>query len=284
MQTIGLSFQNVGDAATLSGGSWSLTLPLPNLQQTLMAKVARSTNALASSTQFNIDLLATNVNVRLIALVKHNLSVSATYRVTGGTTPGGNDVYDSGTQQVWPPVFLPGDLEWEFNNWWLGYAIDTNVAGYPASLWIDAGANYQARYWKVAITDTGNAAGYVQASRLWMGQLWRPPISFEYNSTFVWEARDVEEQSLGGVLYYDPRPSARVFGFSFGALTAQEAYGIIAEIQRVARNSGQIVVLPDTDSQYAYKRNLLARLRKMDPLKQLTWKIHSAAFEAEEVL
>jgi hypothetical protein len=38
------------------------------------------------------------------------------------------------------------------------------------------------------------------------------------------------------------------------------------------------------DSQYFFKRNLLGRMRKTDPLKQMTWKIQSAAFEVEEVL
>jgi hypothetical protein len=285
MQSIGISYSNLSDAATLSAGSWVSTLPLANLQQTLMAKVARSTNAAAASTQFRIDLLATNINVRLIALIRHNLSVNATYRITAGTVPGGTDVYDSTTLPIWPPVFLPGDLEFENDNWWNGQIIDASqIAGYPASLWHDAKANYQARYWSFYLTDTANTAGYVQASRLWMGQLWNPPHSFEYGATLIWEARDIEEQSLGGVLYFDPRPSARVFGFSFGALVDQEAYGIIMEIQRIARNSQQLVVIPDMDSQYFFKRNILARLRKMDPLKKLTWKIQSTAFEAEEIL
>lgn len=285
MKSIGLSFQNLSDAATLSGGSWVTTLPLSNLQQTLMAKVARSTNVVNASTLIRIDLLATNVNIRLMALIRHNFSSSATYQIYAGTTPGGSNVYNSGIPlPVWPPVFLPGDLEFEFDSWWLGYVIDSNIANYPASLWHDAGQNYQARYWSIQINDTTNAAGYVQMSRLWMGQLWIPPHSYEYGATTIWEARDVEAQSLGGVLYYDPRPSARVFSFSLGALTHQEAFGVIFEIQRVVKNSQQIVVIPDMDDQYFFKRNLLGRLRKMDPIKQLTWKIHQAGFDVEEVL
>jgi hypothetical protein len=285
MKPIGISFQNLSDTATLSGGSWVTTLPLANLQQTLMSKIARSTNALATSTVINVDLLAVNVNIRLIALVRHNFSTSATYTVKAGTTPGASNVYNSGAAQpVWTPVFLPGDLEFEQDPWWLGYAIDSDIANYPASLWIDCGQNFQARYWTIQITDSGNTAGYVQISRLWMGQLWQSPHSYEYGATTIWEARDVEEQSLGGVLYFDPRPSARVFNFSFGALVHQEAYGIILEIHRIAKNSGQVVVIPDQDDQYFYKRNLLGRLRKMDPLKQITWKIHTAGFEVEEVL
>jgi hypothetical protein len=284
MKSIGISFQNLSDAATLSAGSWVSTLPLTNLQDPLMSRVARSTNALAASTLIRLDLLATNVNIRMLGLIRHNFSSAATYTVYAGTTPGGSDVYSSGAQPVWPPVFLPGDLEFEYDSWWLGYAVDSNIANYPSSLWHDAGANYQARYWSIQITDTANAAGYVQISRLWMGQLWQPPHSFEFNSTTIWEARDVEEQSLGGVLFFDPRPSARVFSFSFGALTHQESFGVIFEIQRVAKNSGQVVVIPDMDDQYFFKRNLLGRLRKMDPIKQLTWKIHSAAFEVEEIL
>jgi hypothetical protein len=284
MKSIGISFQNLSDAATLSGGSWVSTLPLSNLQQTMMSKVTRSTNALTTSTLIRIDLLATNVNVRMLALIRHNFSAAATYTIYAGTTPAGSDVYSSGSLPVWPPVFLPGDLEFEYDSWWMGYAIDSNIANYPSSLWHDAGANYQARYWSIQITDTANSAGYVQMSRLWMGQLWVPPLSFEYGATTIWEARDQEEQSLGGVLYYDSRPSARIFNFSLGALTHQEAFGVVFEIQRVVKNSGQIVVIPDMDDQYFFKRNLLGRLRKMDPLKQLTWKIHSAAFEVEEVL
>lgn len=283
-ESIGISYVNFADAATLTGGSWQAALPLANLQTPLMAAVARSTDATITSTKFQIDLGSGFYKTqRILALVRHNISAAGTYRVKAGTTPGGLDLYDSGSVSAWPAIYLPGDLQWEDANWWTG--VPDDVTDYPMALWHDVGQNINGRYWTVEITDTTNSAGYVQASRVWLGDLWSPQHSYEFGAGFGWEAHDDEEESLGGVMYFTARPSRRVFSFSFGALSYQEAFGKVLEIQRVAKNSGQVVIIPNSaDQQYFFKRNLLARFRRMDPLKQLSHNIQGAAFEAEEVL
>lgn len=70
---------------TLSGGSWSASLPLTNLQDRRLSKVARSASAAITSTQFDLDLKVTRT-VGLFAIPKHTLSAAATIRVRGFTS------------------------------------------------------------------------------------------------------------------------------------------------------------------------------------------------------
>jgi hypothetical protein len=284
-KSIQFSYNNWSDAATLSGGSWLAALPLVNLQNRLQSLVARSTDATAPATQFAIDLGNTSTIVSIIGLVRHNFSTAATYRITGGTTPGGSDIFDTGTLAVWPPIYLPGDLEWEMNNWWTGIVDPAVAALYPVNLWVFTGGMTLARYWTVIIVDTTNTAGYVQIGRLWMGQSWQPQRSFAWNATLGWEARSIEEQSLGGVLYFDQRPSARIFDLQMNAMTNVDGFGNALDMQRIVRNDGEIVVIPDSDDiQRGFKRNILGRLRKMDPIKQVSLGLHTTGYEVEELL
>jgi hypothetical protein len=77
-------FSDVGVTYTpaLSGGSWLAALPLTNLQDSRLHRVARSTDDAAASTKFGIDLGVARA-VRLLALVGHNFSSAATVRHRG---------------------------------------------------------------------------------------------------------------------------------------------------------------------------------------------------------
>ena len=110
MGLIQFSVANVADSAVLSGGSWQPSLPLANLQQPTLAYVARSVDALATSTRIDIDLGNATTVVRLLGVMRHNLSTAATYRVTGGSSVGATDGYDSGSLPVWPRIYDYMDL------------------------------------------------------------------------------------------------------------------------------------------------------------------------------
>ncbi len=282
---IQFSFYNRADAATLSAGSWQAGAPLANLQQEFLSLRARSTNDDAASTQFRVDLGNTTTIVRLLAIARHNLSTDATYRITAGTTAGASDVYDSGTLDVWPAVYLPQELEWEDDNFWTGQIAASETEGYPISLEHDCGENVRARYWTLAFTDTTNPDGYVELARLWMGPIWEPLRSFAYGAAFGWEARDVSEQSLGGVLFHDRRDPARVLRFTLKALTTTEALGAVLDAQRRLGTAGQLWVRPDpADTARAFKRNFLAHSRRVDPITQAFRNLHEVSYELEEIL
>lgn len=85
MANILLAYPNRIDAATLSGGSWSETLPQSNLQDRLLRKVARTADAKINSTLVQMDLGA-EYAIGCVAAAAHNLSSAARVRVTGSAS------------------------------------------------------------------------------------------------------------------------------------------------------------------------------------------------------
>lgn len=279
------SFYNRADAASLSGGSWLAGAPLANLQQRLLSLRARSSNATEASTRIDVDLGTSAQPVRLVAFTAHNLSLDATWRITAGTSSGGSDVYDSGTVQVWPRIYLPEDLPYESENWFTGQATAADVEGYTPPLLHIAPAHYRARYWRIQISDTSNAAGYVELARLWLGPLWQPLRNYAYGTSLVWEPRSISEQSLGGVLYFDGRAPVRVLRLRLPMLTSSEAWGELLDAQRRLGTTGELWVIPNADDIVrAFKRNLFCRFRAFDPLAQFANGLHETTIELEELL
>lgn len=67
---------------SINGGSWSGTLPLTNLQDRRLAKVARSSSAALADTRCRIDL-KTDRFVALITVPRHSMSLAGKYRFLG---------------------------------------------------------------------------------------------------------------------------------------------------------------------------------------------------------
>lgn len=282
---IQFSFTNTADEATLSAGSWLSAAPLANLQQGLLSLRARSTNDDAASTQLRVDLGAATALTRLIAFARHNLSTAATYRITAGTTAGASDVYDSGTLDAWPAVYSSLELPWESPNFWTGQITAAEAEGYPIGLIHDCGANITARYWTIYFTDTSNPDGYVELARLWMGLLWSPQRNYSFGGQFQWEARDVHEYSLGGVMFSETRAPARVLRLTLKGLNATEAYGTVLDAQRRLGTAGQLWVIPEpADAARGHKRNFMAHFRKVDPITQAFRNLYENTIELEEIL
>lgn len=89
MANIFLAWQNRADEGTLSGGNWLTTLPLSNLQNRQVQKVARSNGVTAAATQFDLDLLNNSKLIGVVALVVHNISVSGKVRIRSANATSG---------------------------------------------------------------------------------------------------------------------------------------------------------------------------------------------------
>lgn len=85
MANIFLAWQNRADEAILSGGSWLSSLPITNMQNRQLQKVARTSNAALTSTRFDIDLQQGRP-IGVLALVNHNISVTGRIQITGAAT------------------------------------------------------------------------------------------------------------------------------------------------------------------------------------------------------
>lgn len=284
-EIIQLSWRNYADTATLSAGSWVSTLPLTNMQRRPLSRVARSSDALTTSTKFRVQLSSATQIVRKVLIWGHTISQTGRIKILAGTTAGASDILDSDWLDVWPAL-APEDLEWEDPNWWFGLLSSDDIEGYPIRFAYDCGDNIQAEYWEIQIDDTSNAAGYIDIGRLWMGPFWQPAISYAPSASLVWEPRSDAQTSRGGVKYFDEQASVRVFSFQLDAITDAEAFGSVLELQRIAGSAREVVVIPDADdTAYAYKRDILGVLRRIEPLVQTDIvDRQTAAFEIEELL
>ena len=284
MTNLILAYPNRTDEATLSGGSWQATLPLTNLQNRIQAVVARSTDATTGSTQFSIDIGKPRT-IDLLALCGHNLSLDATLQVIASELSDFSVLlYDSGATTVWPALFSSESLEWEDGNWWSGQISEELRATYPANV-IRRFTQIAARYWKVLISDTGNADGFIQLGRLFISPVWSPVVNYDYGAGISWETDTTAERSLGGQDYFDRRAGRRVFRCQLSWLSEKEAYEKAWEFQRTLGTDGEVFVMADPDNVLHETRlSYLGRLRQLSPIEHPYFSYHRTAVEVAELL
>ena len=238
-------------ATSITGGSWTATLPLTNILTALLSQKARSTNALAASTLFNIDMGAA-VAVQTLCLASHNISASGTIRVRAYSDSGYTTlVWDSTTITAWPAGFTSTDVMANPNHW--TYFISTAKT---------------ARYWKVEIVDTTNSSGYIELGRMWIGAAdFMPARSILAGFQLGWELLDVSEDSLGGVTWTEARTPRRLEVVTFPDLTAAEIRAGLLMIKNLT-TAGEILFI--TESSHAAADMLLhafpAKIKTASPL------------------
>jgi hypothetical protein len=255
------------DDGTFSGGSWETDLPLTNLQDELVANVARSTDAATASTVFDVDLGAAQP-IFVLALVGHNLSDSATVQIRGDdATSFATATYDSGT--VAAITTAEAALSW----------------GDLTRIYVHCiGSAQTARYWRVNVYDTGNSDGYVEIGRAAVCQGWQPTINMDYGAQFGLESYTREILTDGGAAFYVERRNRRTVECAIQDLPEQEALDSWYHLQRRADRHGQFVFVYDADDSYHYERAFLATLREPRPIRAAVVSRFGVAMSAIEVI
>lgn len=248
MANVFLAWQNRVDSATLSGGNWNASLPLNNLKNAVIQKVARSTNATTASTQFQIDLGAARP-IGVVALIAHTIDQGGQVRVTGYEVAGYSTVvYDSGWVDVFPPDTIPIDgRNWEDDNFWTGSLTSNDLIGLQSPFVHILSREQFLRYWKVEISNITNADGYVDIGRCIVARGWRPGVNYSYGAEISYFDNSPSVTSLSGTMYFDERPKGRLFRFEIDTMTSSEAYGYALEMQRLAGVSNEVLLVPDSD-------------------------------------
>jgi hypothetical protein len=267
MKNIIIGYNNLIDAAALSGGSWNASLPLSNLQDRAasasapiyLSKVARSTNDDAASTLINIDLGSAK-SVQAFGAIATNISASgATYRLRlGNDNTFAVTLYDSGT--VAADAMTP-DL----------------IRGLDSAVTV--------RYGRLEITDTSNASGYVQIGRLFIGPALAPADNYSKGAELGYKSNSGVARSLGGVRHYDARQGERLFSFALDWLTEAEAHNQALELQRICDIVGEVLLIRDPeDTTYNQRRHFLGTLQQLSPIKNPYLTLHQAGFEVLEII
>lgn len=265
-------YSDVGVTYTpaLSNGSWSSSLPLTNLQDRRLHKVARSADALAASTKFDVDLGVAR-DVRVLAVLVPNITKSATptIRWRGSTVSNfATSVYDSGTVSCWPT----------------GMTAET-VNGLNVWLTTIPSAAQTARYWRCELTDTGNTDGYLDVARAIIAGGFQPTVNMQYGAELGLEGTTTREVTDGGAALYNARPVRRTFMGVLDDMTEAEALASFFAMQHQLGTSGQLFAVWDSaDTTYLWQRAFLAVLREVSPLQNATLARHRASFALVEEL
>lgn len=264
-----LAWGNLADEAVLSGGAFTVGLPLTNAQDRLVGLKARTVNTDPSSTWFDIDL-TTDQLVRTLALIGHNAALSATYRVIGDRTSDFADPsYDSGWKDIWPAVYDTSQLEWEATNFWDGRYLAKELKGQVWKLVHALPENRYLRFWRVEIRDTSGGNAYFQFGRLFIAAAWQPVRNIIYDGFGLGVTTSTEvQETLDGGRVFDRKAPQREGRFTTELMTEDEAFGYAFEIQLQAGIDGEVLYIVDPDdTKHASRRQIFGTLSALNAIE-----------------
>lgn len=271
----------------LSGGSWASALPLANLKDRALGTYAQSSNALAASTTFDIDL-GTARELRVFAIPDHNFSFAATIQVLvdNENSFASPNLADTGALAVWPRYYPVGVLPTTHESYSDGKLTAEAAAGLRVGWWYALPAAVSGRYVRVIITDTGNSAGYVRLNRFICAPAWQPALNMSYGGAITWVTDTEAVNALGGSTWFDRRTPRRSLTLTLDALTPAQAMAWPFELQRILGIDGELFFVYDPgDSDLLLKqRSFLATLRQLNAIEYPYYDRQRTAFELLEII
>jgi|18_taG_2_1085343.scaffolds.fasta_scaffold12317_2 hypothetical protein len=285
MSNIILGYPNRASSANFSGGSWRASLPISNVKDRRTLKLARSTNALEASTQFDIDLTQAR-NISLFALRRHNLSEDSTVRILASSDSSfSSTVYDSGFNEVYPAVFDTLELQWEDSNFWMGKPKSEDIERFVTLYLLVLPVITQARYWRVEIKDTSNPDGYVDIGSVFVSDKFEPDVNVIYGASIQNTNRTTVSESQSGVEFFDQREQKRVARFTLDNMSYSEGYQKAFDSTQILGVDGEVLFSMDTDDKANLMRNsLVGRYVSTNPLTFVRFNQTSMPFEIQEIL
>lgn len=279
MSNILICWPNRIDTAILSGGDW--ILPLSNLTSRDQWLVARSYDLSTENTTFHIDFGQIR-NIRAVALANHNLSQTATWRITLGTSSGANDIYTSNWQSVWTMTFDADLLAWEDVSVWEGI-VDQEFIKYPYLAVYTLPDWYNTQYVTIEIDDSNNPYGYIDIGRAFIGGGFTPKYNPEYGLQDSWEDKTEIVELASGATQAVVNKRYRKVQFVLPWLSQTEA-AIIHEIQRRQGIYGEVLYIPDlSDQQLNQRYGMLGRLTEMSPIEYPFYNNRQTGFTIKEL-
>jgi hypothetical protein len=252
---------------TRSGGSWLAPLPLTNLSDRRLRKVARSTNLLAASTQWETDLAVAR-DIGVIAYPYHNLTPAATVRIRLSNVAHNfaAPVYDTGVVNVWAAGLDAENTE----------GMNVGFTHVPAAV---QNARYQLTEW----SDPTNPAGYIDIGREIIAGRWQPSINMAPGAQLGLESATVRDETDGGATTFNVKRQRRTVRFSIEDLPFSEALTKGYVMERIAGLAGQIHFVYDpTQTTLLHHLAFTMVLRRLNGVEAMFAGYGQTAYEGVE--
>ena len=152
---------------------------------------------------------------------------------------------------------------------------------YPVMFAFDA---ITARYGTLEINDTANAAGYVQAGRLFVGGGFQPTNNAEYGRQRGRTDLSSSVKSISGKKYSTARRRPRTVDMRFPVLSAAEA-NHLDEMADAVGTTEEVFYVPDpADMELSQRQGFLAHMRELGALEDSFYENVATPYRLEEKL
>ena len=279
-----IAYQNRIDESTFASyGSWEASLPLTNIKNRTLSKVARSTSDANADTKFRFSLTKDRI-ISTVAIINHNLSTNATWRYRVYSDSGYTTLtYDSGILEVWPTMPV-GYFEWEDDGFWnmrtpeedRDYLSPTTIH-VPTALVVN-------QYYQIEFFDDANPDGYVQLGRVFVGKKYQPTVNMSLGASVGNESRTLIDEAISGAEYFDRRNSYRVARFDLSLLDSSDSI-LNADLMKISDTDSEVVFVYDPDDAIGIgRKSFLGRLRTLSAIEQPYTQFYRTAYEIKELL
>lgn len=157
-----------------------------------------------------------------------------------------------------------------------------------AVLYLPAALNV--RSFRITLNDLANPDGYVQASRLMMGEYWAPAANADYGSDFQWIDNSAQTRTGGNSLRSDGRAPFRQLAMDFSRLSPPDAAKLLRIIMSHGRRAEMWVSLyPEwgaADADYAdmeYQHSFVGKLVAPNGSSSKSWRLHGDRLVFQEI-
>lgn len=251
------------------------TLPVDNLQDAVRERVMRTTSTADQVIKLRWD---DNRVFSAIALIRHNLSSAATWRIQIFSDSWWEDeVYDSGGVIANPPKPL-GELNWGIDP--LGATIFRGWAYAFATLYFDVKAGKSAL---VTISDPLNADGYIEASRLIFGYHIEPQINPAYGLKLGWTESTKQSRTEGGALRSESKDPYRKLSFDLQWIYEADRKRLFETMRKIGKRKDFFIsIYPGAGLELERDNAMHAKITGMPDFSIPFYGIHSAQFDIEE--
>ncbi len=254
-----LAWVNWIDAATLTAGSETSSLPVGNLQNAHVVKKWQT--AFGVNASYFIAAFGSSKSFQAVALLGTNLTIAATIRVRASDadpTGAAGEKFDSGT--------VPAGIR----------------PGYGGVYYLLASA-VSALYLRIDIADA-TIVDTLQIGRAVAAPIWQPTRNFKYGWSADYSDESKVARSRGGQDYPDPGARRRIGLFTLQCITEDEAYGNLFELARANGIVKDVLVIPKPLGARVPEQAIWGRVTQSLGIAQDKFPVYRASLRIEERL
>ncbi|OFJ47652.1 hypothetical protein BA896_000140 [Janthinobacterium lividum] len=276
MTNLRIIYDNAADRAVLTASSQAGALGPSNLQRERKSAVLRSVGVALTITA----TLPLGEIIGGVVLPFCNLTANAKIRVRGYTAPGDAvPVIDTGL--VLACAYAPlGTRDWGTT------ALAVNAFSFGGGSYARAWFSRQtARYFVIDLTDSANPAGYIECSRLVMGNYWEPDNNASYGASVTPVDTSTQYRKASGEQGVEAGCSYRKLTLALDHMTPPDR----AAVWHLVRGSGKrlpilVSLFPDdTDPELEQTHQLYGRLSELAAISAPYFQTYATSLDIEEL-